>query len=176
MSDDDSEFDSGDDLFDNVDVSDLPEIKAVTKRQRAGQDIAPFPLKRQKRTDSSVETSQLPDSQSGPDTDALRESNLKLAQYILQEKFGHDAFRHEQKGAIARILAGKNALVVFPTGAGKSLCYQVRSFSSSPVDRALSADPDRRYQPWPFPSWMNLVGLGRPASPASPLSSLPFLP
>lgn len=133
MSDDDSEFDSGDDLFDNVDVGDLPEIKAVVKRQRAGEDIPPFPLKRQKRTTSPVKTSQLPDSQSGPETYALHESNLKLAKRILQGKFGHDDFRHEQKGAIARILAGKNALVVFPTGAGKSLCYQVSSSSSLPV-------------------------------------------
>lgn len=176
MSDDDSEFDSGDDLFDNVDVSDLREIKAVTKRQRAGEVIPPFPLKRQKRTDSPVKTSQVPDLESDHETDALHESNLKRAQRILQEKFGHDDFRHEQKGAIARILAGKNALVVFPTGAGKSLCYQVRSFSSSPVNRASSAELGRRYQPWLFPSSMSLVASGRPASPASPLSSRPCSP
>lgn len=131
MSDDDFEFDSGDDLFDNVDVNDLPEIKAFMKRQRANEDIPPLPSKRQKRADSPVKTSRLPDSQSEPENGALHESNLKLAQRILREKFGHDDFRHEQKGAIARILAGKNALVVFPTGAGKSLCYQVSRCSSS---------------------------------------------
>lgn len=52
-------------------------------------------------------------------------ANLKLACELLKKKFGYKSFRHEQEGAIRRVLAGENALVIFPTGAGKSLCYQV---------------------------------------------------
>ena len=48
-----------------------------------------------------------------------------LAVKILNEKFGLKAFRLEQEAVIARLLAGGSAAVVFPTGGGKSLCYQV---------------------------------------------------
>ncbi|TPX19052.1 uncharacterized protein E0L32_011296 [Thyridium curvatum] len=52
-------------------------------------------------------------------------SKLALARRILTDKFGYPDFRHEQEGAIGQVLDGNNALVIFPTGAGKSLCYQV---------------------------------------------------
>jgi hypothetical protein len=52
-------------------------------------------------------------------------SNTALANKILKERFGLDAFRLEQEAAITRILDGGSAVVVFPTGGGKSLCYQV---------------------------------------------------
>jgi superfamily II DNA helicase RecQ len=50
-----------------------------------------------------------------------------LAVKILNEKFGLDQFRLEQEAVISRILKGGSAVVVFPTGGGKSLCYQVNS-------------------------------------------------
>jgi hypothetical protein len=47
-----------------------------------------------------------------------------LANRILKERFAIDSFRLEQERAITRILDGGSAVVVFPTGGGKSLCYQ----------------------------------------------------
>ena len=47
------------------------------------------------------------------------------AQRILQDTFGHAAFRGEQAGIIDHVAAGGDALVLMPTGGGKSLCYQV---------------------------------------------------
>lgn len=44
---------------------------------------------------------------------------------ILKSTFGFDAFRPGQDGVIEHIIAGENVLAVMPTGAGKSLCYQV---------------------------------------------------
>ncbi|MEM7362304.1 MAG: ATP-dependent DNA helicase RecQ [Bacteroidota bacterium] len=44
---------------------------------------------------------------------------------ILQEKFGHKAFRGQQKKAIENILRNRNTLVIMATGSGKSLCYQL---------------------------------------------------
>jgi superfamily II DNA helicase RecQ len=43
----------------------------------------------------------------------------------LKERFGFDAFREGQEDAISRLLEGKSVLAIFPTGAGKSLCYQL---------------------------------------------------
>lgn len=116
----DSEYDSGDDIFDNVDIEELADTKAMLKRKSSNGEDDPVTSKRQKVTAEAT-----PGSGSEADDGAFYEDNLKLARRILKGKFGHEDFRHEQKGAITRILAGKNALVVFPTGAGKSLCYQV---------------------------------------------------
>ena len=46
---------------------------------------------------------------------------------VLRERFGLDHFRDGQQAVIDRLLAGKNVAAVFPTGAGKSLCYQLPS-------------------------------------------------
>ncbi len=43
----------------------------------------------------------------------------------LKENFGHDHFRAGQREVIEAILAGRPALAVFPTGGGKSICYQL---------------------------------------------------
>lgn len=55
----------------------------------------------------------------------------ELAQKVLRERFGLNAFRLEQEAAISRIIGGESAVVVFPTGGGKSLCYQVRISTAS---------------------------------------------
>jgi ATP-dependent DNA helicase RecQ len=44
---------------------------------------------------------------------------------VLSEVFGHAEFRPLQREAIAAFLAGQDTLLVLPTGAGKSLCFQV---------------------------------------------------
>ncbi|HZL54313.1 MAG TPA: RecQ family ATP-dependent DNA helicase [Solirubrobacteraceae bacterium] len=43
----------------------------------------------------------------------------------LREHFGHETFRRGQEEVVAAALAGRDVLVVMPTGAGKSLCYQL---------------------------------------------------
>src|ERR1700704_4296890 len=43
----------------------------------------------------------------------------------LRQHFGFDRFRAGQSEVITAILAGKDAVVVMPTGSGKSLCYQL---------------------------------------------------
>ena len=44
---------------------------------------------------------------------------------ILKQTFGFDRFRGVQEQVVDRVLAGRHTLAVMPTGAGKSLCYQL---------------------------------------------------
>ena len=46
---------------------------------------------------------------------------------VLRRTFGHAAFRGAQEDIVAHLAAGGDALVLMPTGGGKSLCYQVPS-------------------------------------------------
>ncbi|WP_155645890.1 DEAD/DEAH box helicase, partial [Erythrobacter donghaensis] len=44
---------------------------------------------------------------------------------VLHETFGFSAFRGVQEQVVTRVLARQNTLAIMPTGAGKSLCYQL---------------------------------------------------
>ena len=50
---------------------------------------------------------------------------MKRAHEILRQTFGFDSFRGVQKRVVDRVMAGEHTLAVMPTGAGKSLCYQL---------------------------------------------------
>ena len=50
---------------------------------------------------------------------------MTSAAEILTSRFGYTEFRAGQQQVVESLLAGRSALAVFPTGAGKSLCYQL---------------------------------------------------
>ncbi len=54
-----------------------------------------------------------------------RETETHAVLPTLRKYFGHDAFRSGQEPVIQALLAGRSALAVFPTGGGKSICYQL---------------------------------------------------
>ncbi|MPQ97488.1 DNA helicase RecQ [Modestobacter sp. I12A-02628] len=64
----------------------------------------------------AVPTPSVP-SPTGAGTDAALE--------VLRRVFGYDAFRGDQRAVVDHVVAGGDALVLMPTGGGKSLCYQV---------------------------------------------------
>ena len=52
--------------------------------------------------------------------------------------FGYDAFRGPQAEIVAHVVAGGSALVLMPTGGGKSLCYQIPALCRSGVGLVVS--------------------------------------
>jgi ATP-dependent DNA helicase RecQ len=57
---------------------------------------------------------------------------------ILHRVFGYDAFRGEQQDIIEHVAAGGDALVLMPTGGGKSLCYQIPALVRTGVGVVIS--------------------------------------
>ena len=56
---------------------------------------------------------------------AIIRNMIDRARHLLREVYGYSRFLGRQEDVIAAVLAGKDVLVLMPTGGGKSLCYQV---------------------------------------------------
>lgn len=61
-----------------------------------------------------------------------------LARKILKETWGYPSFRLKQEEAISRLIHGGSAVVVFPTGGGKSLVYQVPALAFDDYEAAMN--------------------------------------
>src|SRR5881397_1779470 len=61
----------------------------------------------------------------GGDAGKIGEVAVQQAAEVLRSTFGFDSFREGQEAVVSRLLAGKSVLAIFPTGGGKSLCYQL---------------------------------------------------
>ncbi|GAA1899987.1 DNA helicase RecQ [Streptantibioticus ferralitis] len=57
---------------------------------------------------------------------------------VLRRVFGYDAFRGEQQQIIDHVVSGGDALVLMPTGGGKSLCYQIPALVRAGVGVVIS--------------------------------------
>ncbi len=57
---------------------------------------------------------------------------------VLKQIFGHDSFREGQEGLIDELLKGYDVLGVMPTGAGKSICYQIPALLSEGITLVIS--------------------------------------
>ncbi len=57
---------------------------------------------------------------------------------ILHDIFGYSAFRGHQQAAIEHVIAGGDALVLMPTGSGKSLCYQIPAIARQRLGQGIA--------------------------------------
>ncbi|MEQ8232310.1 MAG: DNA helicase RecQ [Gammaproteobacteria bacterium] len=71
-------------------------------------------------------------------TAATSDAALARARDLLREVYGYADFRGEQAGAIAAALAGRDVVVLMPTGGGKSLCYQLPPLASGGLALVVS--------------------------------------
>src|SRR5947208_14846549 len=63
---------------------------------------------------------------------------LPRARALLAERFGHAALRVHQIRVLGPLLAGQSVLAVLPTGAGKSLCYQLPALMADGLTLVIS--------------------------------------
>lgn len=63
---------------------------------------------------------------------------MKDVYEILKNYYGYSSFRHGQHEIIEQILAGHDVLAVMPTGAGKSICYQVPALAMDGITLVVS--------------------------------------
>jgi len=75
------------------------------------------------------QTEPLPDPASDSAPDPL---------HILQRVYGYPAFRGKQAAVVQRVVSGGDAVVLFPTGAGKSLCFQIPALCRDGVGIVVS--------------------------------------
>ena len=57
---------------------------------------------------------------------------------LLQRVFGYSRFRGHQQAIVEQLVSGQDALVLMPTGGGKSLCYQIPSLLREGVGIVVS--------------------------------------
>jgi ATP-dependent DNA helicase RecQ len=55
----------------------------------------------------------------------IKQRGVNMPEKELQKHFGFNTFKKGQQSVIAKILAGHSAVAIFPTGGGKSMCYQL---------------------------------------------------
>lgn len=67
---------------------------------------------------------------------------LVLAKRILMRTWGFSDFRLKQQMVITRLIEGESAVVIFPTGGGKSLVYQVPALAFNIYDELCGREAD----------------------------------
>ncbi|KAF9300043.1 hypothetical protein BGZ74_008352 [Mortierella antarctica] len=100
-------------------------------------------MKRAKASVRTVQT-QLSFSNHSGNTPAFQQEQKELSNTpencdkYLRSVFGLQNFRGNQEAVVADVLAGRDVLVIMPTGGGKSLCYQLPAVMSKGITIVVS--------------------------------------
>ena len=62
----------------------------------------------------------------------------KTAEKFLKQYFGYDGFREGQEQLIEAVLSGRDVLGIMPTGAGKSMCFQIPALMMEGITLVIS--------------------------------------
>ena len=65
-------------------------------------------------------------------------NKLDEARKVLKQYYGHDSFRDGQEAIISHLLNGEDVLGIMPTGAGKSICYQIPALLADGITLVVS--------------------------------------
>lgn len=65
-------------------------------------------------------------------------NKLDEAKRVLKKYYGHDSFRDGQEAIISHLLNGEDVLGIMPTGAGKSICYQIPALLADGITLVVS--------------------------------------
>ena len=76
-------------------------------------------------------------------TDVSDTDTASSARHILREVFGYRAFRGPQADIVDHVCAGGDALVLMPTGGGKSLCYQIPAIARARMGQGVGQTSGR---------------------------------
>ena len=120
------EYDQNQDDFGDLDDEDL--MLAETAEERIGIS---YPDLKRSLDIGEGSPSKKPKTEDGS-------TSSPLARKILKETWGFSEFRHKQEQAIARLIDGGSVVVVFPTGGGKSLVYQIPALAFDHHDELYS--------------------------------------
>ncbi len=99
------------------------------RRQAGGRGFRRLPLTIVATPAMDAAALPRPNADTGADTAPLA---------ILQQVFGYPAFRGAQQDIVRHVTAGGDALVLMPTGGGKSLCYQIPAIARHRAGRGVA--------------------------------------
>ena len=87
-----------------------------------------------------------------------------MPEKILKQVFGFDRFRAGQIEVVNALLAGEHAMVVMPTGSGKSLCFQIPALLKGGLTIVVSplvALMEDQVAAWRWPAWPQTPSIRR---------------